>query len=75
MKMTKNNVKAILNGEYIDALAYFANRLSNFSTTNGMYNELERIDEKIWDWACDWDGDETDMWLRIYSGLMMYCED
>lgn len=50
-RMTKNLVKTLLMGDYMDALAYFASKLEKFATSEGMENELNRIDDKVMEWC------------------------
>jgi hypothetical protein len=65
MKMTKNTIKNLLNGEYMDALAGFASWLS---TKKDMATALENLDNKVWEIAAEIDQEEQ--WLQIYSALM-----
>ena len=66
-KLTKKYALELLKEEnYMDALAYFANRLLN---SNDMYTEIDKLDERMWDIACEGEGDEEEQWLRIYSAL------
>ena len=65
MKMTKNTIKNLLNGEYMDALAGFASWLS---TKKDMETALENLDNKVWEIAAEIDQEEQ--WLQIYSALM-----
>ena len=65
MKMTKANIKNLLKGEYMDALAGFASYLA---TKKDMESALYALDEKVWDIAEEID--ETENWLAIFSALM-----
>lgn len=65
MKMTKANIKNLLKGEYMDALAGFASYLAD---KKDMETALYRLDDKVWEIATENDLDEE--WLRIYSALM-----
>ena len=66
----KRTCKAMLKEEnYVDALAYFANRLMKASDIE---TEYERIDEKLWDLAVRADDtieEATDNALRIITAL------
>ena len=67
-KLTRKYAMELLKEEnYMDALAYFATRLLN--TKNDQYDELMKLDERMWDIACEGAGEEEEQWLRIYSAL------
>lgn len=68
-KITKKEAKKLMTGEYIDALAYFANILSDFEEAWKRHEALEIIDHVMWEKIIDFD--ETDNWMRVYTGLMM----
>lgn len=65
MKMTKANIKNLLKGEYMDALAGFASYLAD---KEDLETALENLDEKVWVIAEEVDAEET--WLTIYSALL-----
>ena len=65
MKMTEAEIKKLLKGDYMDALAGFA---SFIAEKKDMEAALYRLDEKVWEIAPENDLDEE--WLRIYSALL-----
>lgn len=72
----KRTCKAMLKDEnYVDALAYFANKLMKASDIE---TEYDRIDEKLWDLAVRADDtmeDATDNALRIITALRIAVDD
>ena len=72
-RMTKNLVKELLMGDYMDALAYFAEKLAQY---NDAAERLEKIDEKVWAWCEEYeeDYDFMESWLRVYSALICAIE-
>ena len=65
MKMTKTNIKNLLKGEYMDALAGFASYIADKKDPE---TALENLDEKVWTIAEEIEA--TDAWLTIYSALL-----
>lgn len=66
--MTKKEIKKNLKKDYIEALALFAESLSEVDEDE-MEFEIEELDTKVWE-AIGHDTDMQDMWLKIYSGLL-----
>lgn len=66
--MTKKEIKKNLKKDYIEALAFFAESLSEVDEDE-MEFEIEELDTKVWE-AIGHDTDMQDMWLRVYSGLL-----
>jgi len=69
-KMTRRLVIRLLSGDYMDALAYFANKALHIAEKQekDLEEALWQIDEKVWPIAEDEDLSEE--WLRVYSALM-----
>lgn len=66
-KLTKKYALHLLKEEnYMDALAYFATRLLN---AKDQYAELEKLDDRVWEYAMDGESEEEEQWLRIYTAL------
>lgn len=63
--ITKKNASKLMNGDYIEALSYFANILANFEEAWKQEEALNIIDAVMMEKLTD-----TDEWLRVYSGLM-----
>lgn len=68
-KLTKNYALYLMDEDhYMDALEYFATRLM---AARDPYTELEKLDSRMWDYACEGEGEEEEQWLRIYSALQL----
>ena len=65
-----DEVRKVLRREYLDILAYFATILAEYDEMV-MESALDIIDEQVWTIAQEMD--ETDMWLRVSSGLRCGC--
>ena len=81
-RMTKNLVKTLLMGDYMDALAYFASKLEKYDDIENDFmrkmkigEALEKIDETVWQWCDEYeeDFDFMEVWLCIYSALKCAC--
>lgn len=66
--MTKKEIKKNLKKDYIEALAFFANALSNVDEDELEF-EIEELDTKVWE-TVGHDTEMQDTWLKIYSGLL-----
>lgn len=72
MKLTKATAKKMLRGDYMDALAYFANLCGDTDGAD-LYNTVQSLDDIVWEWASEWGGVYEENWLRIFSALLCAC--
>ena len=74
-RLTKALTMELLKDEnYIDALAYVADLVSQCKTESGQKNALEKVYEKMSTWAYEGEDDESTNLERIYSGVYMAIE-
>ena len=87
MKMTKGNMRELLKDDnYLEALAFVANRIMKFKTYDGQMNEKERIYDKLIEWAYEFEEEEEEAdtydfneysttVMRIDSAMMIAIEN
>ena len=63
--ITKKDANKLMNGDYIDALSYFANILVNFEEAWQQEEALNIIDAVMMEKLTS-----NEKWVRVYSGLM-----
>jgi hypothetical protein len=80
-RLTKKLVRELLSGDYLTALAFFANRFekyddiaNDFDRKCKLSDALDKLDWRMWE-LCEEidDSDYTEMWLRILSALRCAC--
>lgn len=68
--LTKKEIRKIFKqGDYMTALAFFAEQLAEVEEED-LYYAIEDLDDIVWPVACE-DIGYQDLWLRIYSGLKL----
>ena len=67
-KLTKNFAKEILSdNNYIDGLAYVAERVARYKTYAGRISELDRLQEKLLSYAEEFEDGESDYIDNVYA--------
>lgn len=73
----KRTCKAMLKEEnYLDALAFFCERLMKIPYIEDREREILRIDSVLWNMACDTDIENAmEQEMRIYTALAIVIKD